>query len=262
MMGSFKWLEKFGQVMLSIPDEGMRMRFAYALVLYGTTGEVLELEWPLGSLLLACMEDVDYSKAATQQGGKGGRPRRSTPSREGSEAPCGEDAPAPARADGEGNPTAENPESGVSETPKGGFPDSRKGGFANPETHSIAMHSNALHSTLDGERACAPAPAPAMKHPTVDDVVLFAKAQTLAAVPDLEGEASRFVNHFAAQGWVRSNGMAVRDWRPLWAKWVAERPLFAAPRGQPAPERRDEAREHAAALAARYGDEARTEVVA
>ena len=259
-VGAFKWLEKFGQVMLSIPDEETRMRFVYALVLYGATGEVMDLEWPLSSLLIACMEDVDYSKAAMAQGGKGGRPRRSTPTREGSQAPSEEERET---AEDEACETAENPERGVSETAKGGFSDSQKGGFADAETHSIALHSNAKHSNAVIESTPAPAPAPAivpaMKPPTAEEVVLFAKAQTLA-VPDLEAEAAHFVDHYAAQGWVRANGMPVRDWRHLWARWVAERPVFAA-RGQPATNT-GEARAHAALLAERYGDESRTEVIA
>lgn len=45
-----------------------------------------------------------------------------------------------------------------------------------------------------------------------------------------------FVDHYAAQGWVRSNGLPVADWRPLCRSWAARQAEFDARDGRrPAP---------------------------
>ena len=231
---AFKWLDKFSEAMLRIPEGAMRERFAYALALYGATGELPALEWPLDAIVGAFLEDVDFSKAAMEQGARGGRPRR----------PGRPDA-APQQVAG----VSGNPERGVSQT-------CERGVSGDAETQSIARQSNARQGSVEEH---APAPAPAMEPPSAEEVAAYARVQTLE-VPDLEAEAGRFVNHFSAQGWVRGNGVPVRDWRPLWAKWVADRGRFA-PRGQPAGAPAEELRARAADLAARYGEAARTEEV-
>ncbi len=267
-MDKFTWFPKFSEAMARIPDERMRERFAYAVAVYGATGEVVPLEWPLDAIFAACREDIDNSKQMAEQGRAGGRSsgraRRGRAVPEGPQA-CEEEPDGPEQAAGTepdegaggGSERREprfskiaNPGSEKLEPP---FDKTANPGSENREP--IPYQSNPYHANptqREGERA----PAPAMEPPSADEVERYAKCQTLA-VPDLRAEAERFVNHFAAQGWVRSNGLPVRDWRPLWAKWVGERGRFA-PRGQPEAEA---AREHAAALAARYGEAARTEEV-
>lgn len=45
-----------------------------------------------------------------------------------------------------------------------------------------------------------------------------------------------FVDHYSAQGWVRSNGLPVADWRPLCRSWAARQAEFDARDGRrPAP---------------------------
>ena len=228
-MNDFTFRAKYMEVARKIPDRAQRCAFIEVVATYGTTGEEPDLSWPLDALFTAVREDIDYSVAARQEGSKGGRPRGS------GKKP---------------REVSENSEKGVSETQKGGFPKPENPPFENSETQYIAKHSNTEHCN-----AGVNAPAPAVGQPSVEEVVGYAECQTLA-VPNLRGEAERFVNHFAAQGWVRGNGQPVRDWRPLWAKWVSERHSFA--RGQPD---RDVAEAHARELGRRYGEAGRTEEV-
>ena len=227
-MRDFTFRAKYMEVASKIPDLGQRAAFLMAVVEYGSTGNEPSLSWPLDAIFAAVREEIDYSVAVRQEGSKGGRPKGS--------------GKKPA------NEVSENPKTGVSETQKGGFPKPENPPFENSETHNITEHSNTGHCNTG-------ASAPAMEPPSVDEVVGYAQCQTLS-VPNLRAEADRFVNHFAAQGWVRGNGMPVRDWRPLWAKWVSERSSFA--RGQPD---RAGGGEHARELGERYGEAGRTEEV-
>lgn len=49
--------------------------------------------------------------------------------------------------------------------------------------------------------------------PTTDEARAYFEANCLS------GDPEEFVNHFAAQGWVRGNGVPVADWHPLAMSW-------------------------------------------
>ena len=91
----FTWLDKYTEVLESVPDEDARAKLALAIVEYGSGGKEPDLEWPLSSIFLGLKDDLDYSRAAHESGKKGGRPRKAQAKREdeeGTETPSGENA--------------------------------------------------------------------------------------------------------------------------------------------------------------------------
>lgn len=72
----FTWLDKYTQVLEQVPDESERARLALAIVEYGSKGVEPELEYPLSALFAALRDDLDYSRAAHENGKKGGRPKK------------------------------------------------------------------------------------------------------------------------------------------------------------------------------------------
>lgn len=72
----FTWLDKYTEVLESVPDEDARARLALAIVEYGSDGREPSLEWPLSSIFLGLRDDLDYSRAAHESGKRGGRPRK------------------------------------------------------------------------------------------------------------------------------------------------------------------------------------------
>lgn len=72
----FTWLDKYTEVLESVPDEDARARLALAIVEYGSDGREPNLEWPLSSIFLGLKDDLDFSRAAHESGKRGGRPRK------------------------------------------------------------------------------------------------------------------------------------------------------------------------------------------
>lgn len=56
--------------------------------------------------------------------------------------------------------------------------------------------------------------------PTIDEV------RTYFAANCLKGDPSEFFDHFEAQGWVRSNGQAIADWRAQARQWSRKQAEF------------------------------------
>ena len=225
-MNDFTWRGRFTEVVETIPDEQARKDLVYTLVMYGSAGLPIDLPWPLGSIAMACTNDIDFSVSAYKSGSRGGKKRSKDSDADPSDNPC-----------------------------EGAYASTLdKGGSQGPKASQSKVKQSKVNQGKVKQEGVN-APAPAFEPPTVNEVVSYAKCQTLD-VPGCGAEAGKFVNHFAAQGWVRSNGQPVRDWRPLWAKWVSERSSFA--RGQPD---RDAAEAHARELGRRYGEAGRTEEV-
>lgn len=66
-----------------------------------------------------------------------------------------------------------------------------------------------------------------------------AEARTYFAANCLRGNPDEFLDHFAAQGWVRSNGQAIADWRAQARQWSRKQAEFdqAKPADLRAPEK-------------------------
>ena len=245
-MDKFTWFPKFGEAMMRIPDERMRERFAYAVAVYGCTGETVELAWPLDAIFAACVEDVDNSKQAAACGSKGGRPRKS----------AAQDA---------------KPQDCKTENP--GFCESETPGFENAKAipnQSIPYQSNpdredaratgAGDASLGdggadplGEPACAASPAKGCPRPTPGEVEAFVAAS--GGWP-ISGED--FVGYYDDHGW------PARGWQGSAMRWSRnERDRAAQGRASPGRDRAQAelARREAAELGRRYGEDERTEEV-
>lgn len=62
--------------------------------------------------------------------------------------------------------------------------------------------------------------APEPSAPTLDE------ARTYFAANCLKGDPSEFFDHFEAQGWVRSNGQAIADWKAQARQWSRKQAEF------------------------------------
>lgn len=74
MARKFTVFEKFGEC-FELLNEDDRRDFAYAITSYGMLGEEVELPYPFDAMFALVKEDIDNSIRASENGGKGGRPK-------------------------------------------------------------------------------------------------------------------------------------------------------------------------------------------
>lgn len=114
----------------------------------------------------------------------------------------------------------------------------------NSNSNSNTKTSKNDVSVLQEANREAPLPAPPLmiaamatqpfEPPTPGQVRDYAQASGMRGF-----DYAAFVDHYAAQGWVRSNGLPVADWRPLCRSWAARQAEFDARDGRAAAEERE-----------------------
>lgn len=202
-----------------------RRLLADAIMSYGLNGTVPELPKGVRRIFMALKDAIDNSKDARAKGGKGGRPRKTkvaeTPKPDAGEQktqPATSDEPVDAES---ANTGSENPETVVSENENLGF-EKEKPRF--PENGNPNLTCTEL--SCAGEVRAPDAPGA----PTLDEAVAYFEANCLG------GDPKAFFDFYASQGWMKSNGMPIADWRAQarqWHRMQRERDADARSRGKP-----------------------------
>lgn len=87
------------------------------------------------------------------------------------------------------------------------------------EIKRASEHSSSSSSYSSGVEGCGEEGV-CPKPPTLDE------ARTYFGANCLKGDPSEFFDHFEAQGWVRSNGQAIADWKAQARQWSRKQAEF------------------------------------
>jgi hypothetical protein len=209
---SFTWFNKFSDVMNLIEDEEDKKLFAYAIAVYGTSGEVIDLEYPINALFEACREDIDNS-VRSREYNTGGRPKISREtnetSRETTEETSRENQEQTSReiSREENNFSREEilntEENGVIDFEKPPVIENEK-----PKPNQSKPDQTRPNQAKERVRTKFAPPAPA-------------QVREYAAEKGLNIDPERFCDYFAAQGWRISNGNPMKDWKAAVRNWAA-----------------------------------------
>lgn len=210
MASKFTWFPKLTAALERVP-EGPRGELCWAIIQYGTNGVEPEFtDWALSAVFESLREDIDNSLAARNKN-KGGRPRKGGKRETGVSDSC------------------ETAETGVSENGNGGFEvlETAETGVSVPENPSLytspcqAIPSQSIPGQGSAE-ACAA--------PTEEECVAEFGANCL------KGDPHAFFDFYASQGWRKSNGLPITDWRKQARQWhrrQVERDAEDRARGKP-----------------------------
>lgn len=200
----FSWFPKFSKVLERIPDQGLQGEFCRAVVMYGAFGVEPDLSWPLDSLFEGVREDIENSVRSCNEN-KGGRPSKE-------ERGVSDDAEPGVSGDGK-PPVSGSAEPRVSDN---------DGTGGNPSLYK-PNHTTPNHPKPEGEgRAHAGGCEGEFEPPAPDEVRAYFGANGFLADP------AEFFDHFEAQGWTRSNGQPVLDWKALARSWCRKQRQFDA----------------------------------
>lgn len=207
-----------------------RRLLADAIMSYGLNGTVPELPKGVRRIFMALKDAIDNSKDARAKGGKGGRPRKTkvpeTPKPKAVEG----DAEVPASDEPQrsetGNLGYENPETVVSENGNLGFEKEKPRFPENGNPNLTCPELSCTELSCAGEVRAPDAPGA----PTLDEAVAYFETNCLG------GDPKAFFDFYASQGWMKSNGMPIADWRAQarqWHRMQRERDADARSRGKP-----------------------------
>lgn len=207
-----------------------RRLLADAIMSYGLNGTVPELPKGVRRIFMALKDAIDNSKDARAKGGKGGRPRKTkvaeTPKPDAGEQktqPVTSDEPVDAES---ANTGSENPETVVSENENLGFEKEKPRFPENGNPNLICPELSCTDLNCAGEVRAPDAPGV----PTLEEAVEYFGANCLG------GDPKAFFDFYASQGWMKSNGMPIADWRAQarqWHRMQRERDADARSRGKP-----------------------------
>lgn len=207
-----------------------RRLLADAIMSYGLNGTVPELPKGVRRIFMALKDAIDNSKDARAKGGKGGRPRKTkvaeTPKPDAGEQktqPVTSDEPVDAES---ANTGSENPETVVSENENLGFEKEKPRFPENGNPNLTCPELSCTDLNCAGEVRAPDAPVA----PTLDEAVAYFGANCLG------GDPKAFFDFYASQGWMKSNGMPIADWRAQarqWHRMQRERDADARSRGKP-----------------------------
>lgn len=197
---------------------------AWALLRYGYAGEEPKGLKPAARAAFSFARGRIDAMVSGSGGGMPGRPRRAKTHGGGVSRGNGETA-------GCGVPpeNPETPSGGVSaetaKTPSGGV--SGKRGAGNGETPAGEKEKEKEKKKEIASAISKEAPAPSadpaeFEPPSLDEVRAYFGANCL------RGDPAEFIDHFGAQGWVRSNGQPVADWRAQARLWSRKQVEFDA----------------------------------
>lgn len=219
MADEFTCFKKFGDACEALTEDDQNL-IGMAIAVYGMFGREVELPYHLNAMFQLMKKDIDFSKTSRKNGARGGRPRKSK-SVSKSEKPS----------------VSENEKPPVSELEKPVVSENEK-------PHNSTVHNSTVHNSTYSSLGCA---GEEFTPPTADEARAYFEANCLS------GDPEEFVNHFAAQGWVRGNGIPVTDWHPLAMTWSSNERRREAERraGPPGDEYERSVRE----MASKYADD-------
>lgn len=199
MASKFTWFPKLTAALERVP-EGPRGELCWAIIQYGTNGVEPEFDdWALSAVFESLREDIDNSLAARNKN-KGGRPRKGG-----------------------------KRETGVSDSQNGGFEvlETAETGVSVPENPSLyTSPCQAIPSqSIPGQGS-----ADVLDAPTEEECVAEFQANCL------RGDPRAFFDFYASQGWRKSNGLPITDWRKQARQWhrrQVERDAEDRARGKP-----------------------------
>lgn len=207
-----------------------RRLLADAIMSYGLNGTVPDLPKGVRRIFMALKDAIDNSKDARAKGGKGGRPRKTkvaeTPKPDAGEQktqPVTSDEPVDAES---ANTGSENPETVVSENENLGFEKEKPRFPENGNPNLTCPELSCTDLNCAGEVRAPDAPGA----PTLEEAVEYFGANCLG------GDPEAFFDFYASQGWVKSSGMPIADWRAQarqWHRMQRERDADARSRGKP-----------------------------
>lgn len=207
-----------------------RRLLADAIMSYGLNGTVPELPKGVRRIFMALKDAIDNSKDARAKGGKGGRPRKTkvaeTPKPDAGEQKTQHvtsDEPVDAES---ANTGSENPETVVSESENLGFEKEKPRFPENGNPNLTCPELSCTELSCTGEVRAPDAPGA----PTLDEAVAYFEANCLG------GDPEAFFDFYASQGWMKSSGMPIADWRAQarqWHRMQRERDADARSRGKP-----------------------------
>lgn len=210
MASKFTWFPKLTAALERVP-EGPRGELCWAIIQYGTNGVEPEFtDWALSAVFESLREDIDNSLAARNKN-KGGRPRK------GGKRETGV------------SDSQETAETGVSENGNGGFEvlETTETGVSVPENPSLyTSPCQAIPSqSIPGQGR-----ADVLDAPTEEECIAEFQANCL------RGDPRAFFDFYASQGWRKSNGLPITDWRKQARQWhrrQVERDSDDRARGKP-----------------------------
>lgn len=230
---TFSWFPKLTDVMREVacdfPERACE--FMLAVMAYGNEGTEPEFDdVALKYAFLSVRGDIDNSLTA-RNGNSGGRPRKGSGRAQAKAEekpgfrgfPEAETGVAGDSAVSETRETCETP-STVSKTKTG---KSNTGNASESEDRCFSRPPASGFTVLGG------AAPDEFEPPSAEEVRAYFQANCFMADP------VEFFDHFSAQGWVRSNGQPVADWRALARMWAHRQREFDA--GKPVEMRRPEA---------------------
>lgn len=179
MSDKFTMFPAFGEAAAVLNSEDRALFFA-AIANYGFYGEEIELPPHIKALFLMAKEQIDNSKAAINQGKKGGLKKTSNPPSENSETPLEE----------------------ISEAP---FEENEKGASEKNGSQTKPNQTN-TNQTNKRERRLSP--------PTREQVREYAEEIELS-----DNEADAFLDHFTANGWKVGGKAPMKDWKAALRNW-------------------------------------------
>ena len=216
MASKFTWFPKLTAALERVP-EGPRGELCWAIIQYGTNGVEPEFDdWALSAVFESLREDIDNSLAARNKN-KGGRPRKGTKPETGVSDSC------------------ETTETGVSENGNGGFevletPETGVSEHENPSLYT-SPYQAIPSQTIPGQGSAEACAAPeGFEPPTEEECVAEFGANCL------KGDPHAFFDFYASQGWRKSNGLPITDWRKQARQWhrrQVERDAEDRARGKP-----------------------------
>lgn len=184
----FTWFPKLTATVAKVPEE-QRGAILWALAQYGTFGIEPDLEWPLDAIFESLREDIDNSKRAISNGGRGGRGNTKGASQcdeppfEGCETPLSDTE----------NPSSESGNSGVCDMQKG----------ANEGSEPKPNHTKPNHTKPKQKR---------FTPPSVDEVREYCSEKGYTFDPEA------FVAFYESKGWkVGRNPM--KSWQAACTTW-------------------------------------------
>jgi hypothetical protein len=205
---SFTMFDKFEEVFEKLPKEQGK-ELSYAVTMYGYTGEVPDLPYPLDLMFSLMCEDIDNSKASRSGGSKGGRPRKE---QQETQKPQVSETQKPQVSETQKPQVSETQKPQVSENKNLGLPKNGNPNQTKPDQYKPDQGG--------GTRAGARMPPP-----TVEEVAEYAKVYAASKRIDLEAcgfSSERFHDHFASNGWKVGGRAPMKDWKAALRNWVRE----------------------------------------
>ena len=183
---------------LALPNKRDADALICAVVRFMATGEDPDLSGVAGAMWVAIRPAVENSRAKSVNGRAGGKQNGKQTAKQNGK----QNGKQTAKQNGKQNAKQNEKQSEIKR--------------ASEHSSSSSSYSYSYSSGVEGcgEEGLCPEP------PTADE------ARTYFAANCLKGDPSEFFDHFEAQGWVRSNGQPIADWKAQARQWSRKQAEF------------------------------------